>query len=482
MDFIIKLPRTRNGHDAIWVIMDRLTKSVRFLPIREDFKMDMLARLYLNEIEALGTRLDMSTAYHLQTDGQKTTKRILQIKDRLKTARDHQKSYADTRRKPLEFSVGDHVLLKVSPWKGVIRFGKKGKLAPRLHVPLKEIQVDAKLNFMEETAEILEREFKKLKRSRIVIVKIMVSTMTTSNVGRCTAIIRGRGTREQDGREGERFGDQEGIGRGGQGSGRGSQGGGKGGQGSGQVPEFATIIAQQLQNLLPTIVAQAGNHVNNQGNNEKSSMITTKGGAIFLSTCWIEKMEPVQDMSGCGENQKVKYTASSFIEQKELRVIPSMIIAPQIRAMVAATEPTTIQSVVLKVGMLTDEAIRNGALKKITEKRVNNEELNRDGNARDDNKRSRTERVFATITNPVRKEYTAIPVVKCPPNVLAPSEMEELSSQLRELQDKGFIRPSSSPWGAPVLFVKKKDGSFRMCIDYRELNKLTIKNRYPLQQ
>ncbi|GJS55045.1 putative reverse transcriptase domain-containing protein [Tanacetum coccineum] len=73
----------------------------------------------------------------------------------------------------------------------------------------------------------------------------------------------------------------------------------------------------------------------------------------------------------------------------------------------------------------------------------------------------------------------ATPVAKSPYR-LAPSEMQELSEQLQELQDKGFIRPSHSPWGAPVLFFKKKDGSFRMCIDYRELNKLTIKNRYPL--
>ncbi|GJV70316.1 putative reverse transcriptase domain-containing protein [Tanacetum coccineum] len=73
----------------------------------------------------------------------------------------------------------------------------------------------------------------------------------------------------------------------------------------------------------------------------------------------------------------------------------------------------------------------------------------------------------------------AAPVARAPYR-LAPSEMKELSKQLQELLEKGFIRPSSSPWGAPVLFVKKKDGSFRMCIDYRELNKLTIKNRYPL--
>ncbi|GJV16054.1 putative reverse transcriptase domain-containing protein [Tanacetum coccineum] len=71
------------------------------------------------------------------------------------------------------------------------------------------------------------------------------------------------------------------------------------------------------------------------------------------------------------------------------------------------------------------------------------------------------------------------PVARAPYR-LAPSKMKELSEQLQELSDKGFIRPSYSPWGAPVLFVKKKDGSFRMCIDYRELNKLTVKNHYPL--
>ncbi|GJW77869.1 putative reverse transcriptase domain-containing protein [Tanacetum coccineum] len=73
----------------------------------------------------------------------------------------------------------------------------------------------------------------------------------------------------------------------------------------------------------------------------------------------------------------------------------------------------------------------------------------------------------------------AAPVARAPYR-LAPSEMQELSNQLQELADRGFIRPSTSPWGAFVLFIKKKDGSFRMCIDYRELNKLTIKNHYPL--
>ncbi|GJY13104.1 putative reverse transcriptase domain-containing protein [Tanacetum coccineum] len=164
--------------------------------------------------EALGTHLDMSTTYHPQTDGQsertiqtledmlracfldfggkvgegqligpelvqETAEKISQIKDRLKAARDHQKSYADKRRKPLEFSVGlvAYRLRLPKELNGVhdmfyVSNLKKCLADPTLQVPLGEIQVDAKLNFVEEPVEILEREFKKLKRSRISIVKV----------------------------------------------------------------------------------------------------------------------------------------------------------------------------------------------------------------------------------------------------------------------------------------------------------------------
>ncbi|GJR24633.1 putative reverse transcriptase domain-containing protein [Tanacetum coccineum] len=266
MDFIMKLPRTSSRHDAIWVIVDRLTKSAHLLAVREDCNTEKLARLYINDIiarhsKALGTQLDLSTAYHPQTDGQiectiqtledmlracaidfsgnwdthlplvefsynntyhssvkcapfealygrkcrtpiawaevgeskligpeiiqETTDKIVQIKERLKVARDHQKSYADNQQKPLEFSVGDKVLLKVSPWKGTVRFSKrsihdtfhvsnlKKCLANvNLHVPLEEIKIDKGLRFVEEPIKVMDREVTKLKRSKIPIVKI----------------------------------------------------------------------------------------------------------------------------------------------------------------------------------------------------------------------------------------------------------------------------------------------------------------------
>ncbi|GJV52495.1 hypothetical protein Tco_1448236 [Tanacetum coccineum] len=114
-----------------------------------------------------------------------TTEKIVQIKQRIQAARDRQKSYADVRRKPLEFQVGDRVMLKVSPWKGVIHFGKWGKLNPRyigpfkkclsdepLVIPLDEIHNDDKLHFIEEPVEIINREVKRLKQSRIPIIKV----------------------------------------------------------------------------------------------------------------------------------------------------------------------------------------------------------------------------------------------------------------------------------------------------------------------
>ncbi|GKC46310.1 putative reverse transcriptase domain-containing protein [Tanacetum coccineum] len=145
-----------------------------------------------------------------------TTEKIFKIRDRIQAARDRQKSYAEKRRRPLEFEVGDKVMLKVAPWKGVMHFGKRRKLNPRfigpfriierigpvayrlelpqelsrvhnvfyvcnlkkclsddtLVIPLEEIQLDDKLNFVEEPVEIMDREVKQLKQSRIPIVKV----------------------------------------------------------------------------------------------------------------------------------------------------------------------------------------------------------------------------------------------------------------------------------------------------------------------
>nr|GEY68106.1 putative reverse transcriptase domain-containing protein [Tanacetum cinerariifolium] len=173
MDFVTKLPKSSQG-DTIWVIVDRLTKSAIFTPIRETDPMDKLERIYLKE-----------------------------------------KSYTNLKRKPMEFKVGDEVMLKVSPWKGVVRFGKRGKLNPRyvgpfkvlerirdvaykinlpeelsrvhntfyvsnlkkchadepLAVPLDGLHFDDKLHFVEEPVEIVDREVKRLKRSQIPLVK-----------------------------------------------------------------------------------------------------------------------------------------------------------------------------------------------------------------------------------------------------------------------------------------------------------------------
>ncbi|GJR14842.1 putative reverse transcriptase domain-containing protein [Tanacetum coccineum] len=265
MDFITKLPKTSSGHDTIWVIVNRFTKSAPFIPTRATDSMETLTRLYIKEINALGTQLDMSTTYHPETDRQsertiqtlkdmlrayvidfekgwerhlplvefsynnsyhasikaapfealygrkcrspvcwakvgdvqlmgpeiihETTEKIVQIQQRLQAARDRQRSYVNIRRKPLEFQVGDCVMLKVSPRKGVIRFGKRGKFNPRyigpfkilkkkclsdesLVIPMKELRLNDKLNFVEEPMEIIDHEVKQLRQSRIPIVKV----------------------------------------------------------------------------------------------------------------------------------------------------------------------------------------------------------------------------------------------------------------------------------------------------------------------
>ncbi|GKA18989.1 putative reverse transcriptase domain-containing protein [Tanacetum coccineum] len=259
MDFITKLPKSSQGFDTIWVIVDRLTKSAHFLPIRENDPLDKLARLYLNRIvarhripvsiicdrdgrftsnfwksfqKALGTDISMSTAYHPETDGQsertiqtledmlracvidfgkgwvkhlplaefsynnsyhasikaapyealygqkcrspvcwaevgeaqltgpeliqETTEKIVLIKQRMQAAQDRQKSYAD-RYESDDFEVGDKVMLNVSPWKGVVRFGKRGKLNPRYIGPFRVLANVGKVEYKLELPQELSR-------------------------------------------------------------------------------------------------------------------------------------------------------------------------------------------------------------------------------------------------------------------------------------------------------------------------------------
>ncbi|GJZ60633.1 putative reverse transcriptase domain-containing protein [Tanacetum coccineum] len=234
MDFVTKLPRTSSGYDTIWVIIDRLTKSAHFLPMRENDSMDKLARLYLKEVvtrhgipvsiicdregrftsnfwrvfqKALGTRLDMSTAYHPQTDGQ-SERTIQTLEDMLRTCV-IDFGYGWDRHLPLiEFSYNNsyHTSIKAAPFEAL--YGQKcrspvQKLFKRqpkrsfksraefkslviarrftpmkclsdepLAIPLDEIHIDDKLHFVEEPVEIMDREVKQLKQSRIPIIKV----------------------------------------------------------------------------------------------------------------------------------------------------------------------------------------------------------------------------------------------------------------------------------------------------------------------
>nr|GEV49766.1 putative reverse transcriptase domain-containing protein [Tanacetum cinerariifolium] len=216
---------TPSGYDSMWVIVDRLTKSAHFLPVKTTDSMEKLTQLYLKEIVcrhrvpisiisdrdskfasrfwpslqgALGTQLDMSTAYHPEMDGQsemtiqtlkdmlqacvidfrglemirETTEKIVQIKNWLLTARSRQKSYTDMRRRPLEFDVGDKVMLKGIHNTFHVSNLKKCLSDESLIISLDEIQLDDKLYFIEEPIEIMDIEVKKLKQSGIPIVKV----------------------------------------------------------------------------------------------------------------------------------------------------------------------------------------------------------------------------------------------------------------------------------------------------------------------
>ncbi|GJR78239.1 hypothetical protein Tco_0149024 [Tanacetum coccineum] len=199
---------------------------------------------------------------------------------------------------------------------------------------------------------------------------------------------------------------------------------------------FSTIIAQQLQDLLPTIVAQIGDHISNQGiygsqndnatgdnihedvrnvnmsNGQsrcsykefvacKPKEFDDKGGAIAY-TCWVEKMEAVHDISGYRVNQKVKYVVGSLIDFKEL--IKEEYYPSNEMQKLETEFRSHVMVRVSHAAVLTEEVVRNGSLKKSYVKRGYGGELSKEGNFKGDNKRKRTGKVFATITNPVKKE------------------------------------------------------------------------------
>nr|GEY39653.1 putative reverse transcriptase domain, ribonuclease H-like domain, aspartic peptidase domain protein [Tanacetum cinerariifolium] len=216
MDFITKLPKTSTGQDTIW---DRHLPLVEFSynnSYHTSIKASSFEAPYSRKCRSPICWAEVGDAQLTSPESvHETSENIIQIKKRIQAARDRQKSYADRRRKPLEFEVRDKVMLKVSPWKGVIRFNKRGKLNPRyigpfkilakvgmfayrlelpeqlsqvhstfhvsnlkkcfvdetLAITLDEIQIDDKLNFIEELVENMDQEVKRLKQSRILIVK-----------------------------------------------------------------------------------------------------------------------------------------------------------------------------------------------------------------------------------------------------------------------------------------------------------------------
>nr|GEU44989.1 putative reverse transcriptase domain-containing protein [Tanacetum cinerariifolium] len=366
----------------------------------------------------------------------------------------------EKRRKPIEFSVGDYVLLKVSPWKGVVHFRKKRKLAPRfvgpfeiiekvgpvayrldfpeelndihntfhvsnlkkcltvltLQAPLDEIRVNAKLNFVEEPVEILKREFKKLKHSRIAIVKVrwnlklgleftweredqMTLKMRTQSVGRPAAeslgggtgvrVGRGRwGRRPREGND-ERVDDLNGQGND---QGIGANEGVEGVNGN-----------ENVRNVLVN-----GNWV---GCSYKEFLACKpkeydgKGGAVVL-TRWIEKMENVQDMSGCSIDQKVKYTAK-FCPIHEMQKLETELWNHAIVGAGHVVYTDRFYELARLVPhLVTSESRkieRNGSIKK-AKKTGNMGGPSKDKNGRDDSKSLRTGNAFSKTANPVGRE------------------------------------------------------------------------------
>nr|GEU34976.1 reverse transcriptase domain-containing protein [Tanacetum cinerariifolium] len=158
MDFVTKLPKSSQGYDTIWVIVDRLTKFIIFVPMRETDPMEKLARMYLKECRSPIGWTEVGEAQILSPKLiQETAEKIVQIKQRMQAACDRQKSYVDLKRKPMEFQVGDKVMLKVSPWKGVVHFSKWGKLNPRYVGPFKVLEKIRKVTYKLELPEELSR-------------------------------------------------------------------------------------------------------------------------------------------------------------------------------------------------------------------------------------------------------------------------------------------------------------------------------------